>query len=140
MLTAEEVTRLQAEAAEVRKEAIKMATRAGTGHLGTGSGMASILWVLYSRFMKYDPKNPEWPERDRFILSKGHSCLAPLCYHSRKRFLRRKPLLRPTATSSIRSWGTPGTRLRVSGGEYWLAGTRFPQHRIGMALARRLTN
>lgn len=75
MLTAEDVNRLRTEAAEVRKEAIKMATRAGTGHLGPALGITDVLWTLYSRHLKYDPKNPSWPERDRLILSKGHSCL-----------------------------------------------------------------
>lgn len=86
MLTAEELTQLQNEAAEVRKEAIKMATRAGTGHLGPALGIVDILWTLYSRFMKYDPKNPAWPERDRLIISKGHSCLALYATLAKKGF------------------------------------------------------
>jgi len=86
MLTAEEVTRLQTEAAEVRKEAIKMATRAGTGHLGPALSITDILWILYSRFLRYDPKNPAWPERDRLILSKGHSCLALYATLAKKGF------------------------------------------------------
>lgn len=76
MLTDAELTKMQSEVAEVRKEAIKMATRAGTGHLGPALGIVDILWTLYSRVMKYDPKNPSWPERDRLLLSKGHSCIA----------------------------------------------------------------
>ncbi len=76
MLTVEEIEQLQRGADEARKEAIKMATRAGTGHLGPALGIMDIVWILYSRFLKYDVKNPSWPKRDRLILSKGHSCLA----------------------------------------------------------------
>lgn len=86
MLAAEELNRLQAEAAEVRKEAIKMATRAGTGHLGPALGITDVMWVLYSRHLKYDPKNPSWPDRDRLILSKGHSCLALYAVLAKKGF------------------------------------------------------
>lgn len=76
MLNDRELEQLEKGAAEARKEAIKMATRAGTGHLGPALGIMDIMWLLYSRFMKYDPKNPSWAERDRLIISKGHSCLA----------------------------------------------------------------
>ena len=76
MLTAKELDALKDEAAEVRKEAIKMATRAGTGHLGPALSIVDILLTLYSRVMKYDPQTPSWPERDRLILSKGHGCIS----------------------------------------------------------------
>jgi transketolase len=46
------------------------------GHLATALSAVEILRVLYDDVLKYDPKNPTWPERDRCILSKGHGCLS----------------------------------------------------------------
>ena len=86
MLAAEEVKQLRKEAAEVRKEAIKMATCAGTGHLGPALGITDVMWILYSRHLQFDPENPSWPERDRLILSKGHSCLALYAILAKKGF------------------------------------------------------
>jgi len=76
MLTEKELKKLQEETFEIRKEAIKMAVRAGTGHLGPALSIVDILWTLYSRVMNYDPHKPDWPERDRLIISKGHGCIA----------------------------------------------------------------
>jgi len=63
-------------AEQIRKDSIWMSTRAGTGHLGPALSISDIIAVLYGEIMKYNPKNPSWPDRDRFILSKGHGCLA----------------------------------------------------------------
>lgn len=76
MLSSTELDQMKSEVAEVRKECIKMATRAGTGHLGPALSIVDILWTLYSRVLKYDPQNPSWPKRDRLILSKGHGCIS----------------------------------------------------------------
>lgn len=43
-----------------------------SGHIGGSMSAADIMAVLYTRIMRVDPKNPDWPDRDRFILSKGH--------------------------------------------------------------------
>jgi transketolase len=48
----------------------------GAGHLGGALSAADILTVLYFHTLRIDPKRPDWEDRDRFILSKGHSCLA----------------------------------------------------------------
>ena len=46
------------------------------GHVGSALSMVEILRVLYDDVLRYDAKNPQWPQRDRCILSKGHGCLA----------------------------------------------------------------
>jgi transketolase len=51
-----------------------MTHRAKSSHVGGGLSMAEILAVLYGRILKVRPDDPAWPERDRFILSKGHAC------------------------------------------------------------------
>ena len=46
------------------------------GHLASAFSIVEILRVLYDDVLRYDARNPKWAERDRFILSKGHGCLA----------------------------------------------------------------
>ena len=58
---------------KARKLVIKGTTVAGSGHPGGSFSMAEILGCLLFKFIKYDPKNPLWEERDRLILSKGHA-------------------------------------------------------------------
>jgi len=56
----------------IRKEIVTMVHRANSGHVGGSLGSADLVTALYYHIMKHDPKNPDWEERDRFILSKGH--------------------------------------------------------------------
>lgn len=58
---------------EARKLVIKGTTTAGSGHPGGSFSMAEILGCMYSKFLRYDPKNPLWENRDRLVLSKGHA-------------------------------------------------------------------
>ena len=51
-----------------------MIYEAKSGHPGGSLSIADIIAVLYFHFMRIDPKNPSWEDRDRFILSKGHTC------------------------------------------------------------------
>jgi transketolase len=48
----------------------------GRGHIGPALSLVEIIRVLYDDFLRYDPVKPDWRERDRFVLSKGHGCLA----------------------------------------------------------------
>ena len=63
-------------ALEIRRDIIKMLGIAGSGHPGGSLSATDILTLLYFHFLNHDPKNPKWPSRDRFILSKGHGCPA----------------------------------------------------------------
>lgn len=56
----------------VRCECLRMTHRGKSGHVGSMLSMAEILAVLYKRVLRVDPKRPDWDERDRFVLSKGH--------------------------------------------------------------------
>lgn len=60
----------------IRKNAILMTSKANASHIASSLSMADILAVLYARILRDDPQRPDWPERDRFILSKGHGCAA----------------------------------------------------------------
>jgi len=68
-----EIARLQEIAARMRIDIIEMLAKAGSGHPGGSLSAIDILTCLYFSRMRYDPKRPDWPERDRFILSKGHA-------------------------------------------------------------------
>ncbi|MBL7151395.1 MAG: transketolase [Candidatus Omnitrophica bacterium] len=63
---------------EVRRSIIKMLAKAGSGHPGGSLSAADLITVLYFGVLRHDPKDPAWPDRDRFHLSKGHCC--PLWY------------------------------------------------------------
>jgi transketolase len=54
--------------------------KANSGHPGTPMGLAPIGDVLWTKVMNYNPHDPEWPNRDRFILSAGHSCMLQYCF------------------------------------------------------------
>ena len=60
-------------AREIRRRDLLMLHRAGLGHPGGDLSAIDILVTLYWGVLRVDPRNPHWPERDRFILSKGHS-------------------------------------------------------------------
>ena len=48
---------------------------ANSGHPGAPMGLADVATVLFSRFLKFDPTHPSWPDRDRFVLSGGHGSM-----------------------------------------------------------------
>ena len=63
---------LDALAARIRRHVVRMVFEAQSGHIGGSLSATDILSVLYTRVLKRDPARPQWPQRDRFILSKGH--------------------------------------------------------------------
>lgn len=68
--------RLQKQANTIRKNVVKMVARGGGGHIGSALSIVDVVTVLYFAILKIDPLKPNWKERDRFILSKGHGCAA----------------------------------------------------------------
>ena len=65
-------------AKRLRRHVITMIATAGSGHPGGSLSAADIIAALYFKILRYDPENPQWSDRDRFILSKGHA--APVLY------------------------------------------------------------
>ena len=65
---------LELMANKIRQAIIEMLIEAGSGHTAGSLGMADIFTALYFHILNHDPKNPDWPERDRLILSNGHIC------------------------------------------------------------------
>jgi transketolase len=72
------VASIEARAARMRYDIVEMIAEAGSGHPGGSLSAAEIVATLYFGIMKHDPTEPDWPERDRFVLSKGHA--APVLY------------------------------------------------------------
>lgn len=64
---------LKRKAIEIRLSVLDMIYRAGTGHTGSSLSNTDILVALFYGVLKHDPKNPKWPDRDRYIQSKGHA-------------------------------------------------------------------
>src|SRR5258708_4785008 len=77
-LTDAEVKQLEKKANEIRQTIIEMLVAAGSGHTAGPLGMADIFTALYFKVLKHDPKNPDWAERDRLVLSNGH--IVPVRY------------------------------------------------------------
>jgi transketolase len=74
-VTAEEIARLEDMARRIRVAVIRTVAQCKVGHVGGPLSAADILAALYGRILRIRPGEPGWPERDRFILSKGHSAL-----------------------------------------------------------------
>jgi len=77
-LTTDEIRTLELQANTIRQSIIEMLTEAGSGHTAGPLGMADVFTLLYFSILKHDPHNPDWPERDRLVLSNGHIC--PVLY------------------------------------------------------------
>lgn len=69
---------LKTKANSIRKLIVEMLSEAKSGHPGGSLSSAEVITCLYFEIMRHDPKNPDWPQRDRFHLSKGHCC--PVLY------------------------------------------------------------
>ena len=59
----------------IRALAMDAVEKAKSGHPGMPMGMADVATVLFTRYLKFDPTEPHWPDRDRFILSAGHGSM-----------------------------------------------------------------
>jgi transketolase len=98
-LTAQEIERL----AQLRRaDAITMIYRAGSGHTGGALSCLDILSVLYYDVLRINPQDPLWPDRDRFLLSKGHSVEGYWALLADRGFF---------AKEELRTYSQPGSRL-----------------------------
>jgi transketolase len=59
----------------IRTLAMDAVQKANSGHPGTPMALAPVGYVLWTRFLRHNPQNPDWPNRDRFVLSAGHACM-----------------------------------------------------------------
>lgn len=75
-MTKPDILKLRKKAIDIRKDILKMLMLAGSGHTGGSLSIVEILIALYYYKLRHDPKKPDWKDRDRFLLSKGHACPA----------------------------------------------------------------
>lgn len=87
-------TRLDSRGLAQRREIMEILRRSQRGHIGSAFSILEIVRVLYDHFLRCKPQEPRWPDRDRFILSKGHGCLALYVILAEKGYLPKSELLR----------------------------------------------
>jgi len=85
----------------LRVEIVKMIGAAGSGHPGGSLSEVELVTALYFRILRHDPRYPKWPDRDRFILSKGHGCPALYAVLAEAGYMDRSVL------STLRKFGSP---------------------------------
>lgn len=123
---------------EIRRSIVKMVHNAGVSHIGAAFSMIEILYTLYFKVMKHDPKNPEDPERDIFVLSKGHASAGLYAVLAHSGYFPQEDLM----TYCVNDGKLPGhldkdscPGVEVSAGSL---GHGFPVA-LGMAIARKNT-
>lgn len=128
---------LKALSFELRKDAVNMIMEAGTGHIGGDMSVMDILVALYFKHMNISPDNMDSPERDRFVLSKGHSMEAYYAVLAAKGFLDIKDVR--ANFSKFGSWyiGHPNNKLPGIEMNSGSLGHGLPVC-VGMALAGRM--
>lgn len=138
-LTEQDIQRLQNKSQEIRRKIVQTTVWAGSAHIGGGLSETDILVALYYHYMKIDPKNPEWEERDRFILSKGHGAIGSAPILADRGYLDEKLLQDFNHTGS--PFGMHLDRMKVPGVD---ASTGSLGHglpiSVGLALAAKLKN
>jgi len=96
-----DTARLPAIAREARVQIERMLTHAGSGHPGGSNSVIDILVALYFGRLRFDPKRPDWPDRDRVILSKGHAVPALYAVMAKAGFFPESQLI------TLRKLGSP---------------------------------
>lgn len=86
------VEQLTSKARHIRRDIVEMVWRAGSGHIGGSLSAVEILVVLYHAVLRVDPRRPQWEDRDRFVLSKGHAGACLYAVLADKGFFERKRL------------------------------------------------
>ncbi len=125
---------------ELRKDVIEMLYRIGLeykGHPGPALSIADIIACLYFKILNIDPKNPNWEDRDRFILSKGHACPVLYAALAKRGFFNKKHLYTFRHIGSILQGHpdmkrTPGIDMTTGSLGHGLGAG------VGMALAARI--
>lgn len=128
---------LKALSFELRKDAVNLIMEAGTGHIGGDMSVMDILVALYFKHMNISPDNMDSPERDRFVLSKGHSMEAYYAVLAAKGFLDIKDVRANFSKFGSRYIGHPNNKLPGIEMNSGSLGHGLPVC-VGMALAGRM--
>lgn len=136
-LNDKQIKNLEETANKIRQSIIEMLLETKSGHSAGPLGMADIFTALYFHILKHNPKKPDWPERDRLILSNGHICPAQYAAMAHAGYFSVKEL------KTLRKFGS---RLQGHPHREWLPGIETSSgplgsglsQAIGMALAMRM--
>jgi transketolase len=97
------IQEIETQARHIRLDVLDMVYRRQAGHLGGSYSAAEILACLYFHHLNIDPTHPNWPKRDRFLLSKGHAAAALYSVLARRGFF---------PVEELKTWGQLGGRLQ----------------------------
>lgn len=97
------ISELNEKARRLRLDTLEMIHRRGAGHPGGSLSIAEIIAALIDHHLRIDPDQPEWPERDRLILSKGHACATLYTALAHRGF---------SPVQELKTWGHLGSRLQ----------------------------
>jgi len=125
-------------ARRLRRHVVTMCHRGGSSHVGSCLSVADIVAVLYGEVLNVDPARPDWPERDRFILSKGHAGACVYAALAERGFFPLADLERHYANGSMLSGhvshkGVPGVEISTGSLGHGLgigAGMALQLHRM----------
>jgi transketolase len=133
-----QIKQLEEKAKKIRRLIIRMLAKAGSGHPGGSLSSTDVMTCLYFALLRHNPKEPKWPKRDRFHMSKGHCCplwyalLAESGYFPEERLWTLRNL--GSILQGHPDWRTPGVDVASGSLGQGLSVA------VGMALAARLDN
>ncbi len=120
------IAQIEKKAADIRCLVLEMIARAQVGHPGGSLSVADILAALYFHVLKLEPKRPDWPDRDRLILSKGHGATALYSALALKGYF---------STSELETFGTLGSRFQVHPDRRKVPGVEASTGTLGQGLS-----
>lgn len=126
-ITDEKIKSLEETASIIRQDIIEMLLEAKSGHSAGPLGMADVFTAFYFHILKHDPKNPNWEERDRLILSNGHICPVLYAAMSRAGYFPSEEL------KTLRKFGS---RLQGHPHRPWLPGIETSSGPLGSGLSQ----
>ncbi len=122
---------------ELRKKIVEMITKAGEGHIPSAFSIVDIIEVLYAQHLKFDPKNPDWDDRDYFVLSKGHGSAALYVVMEKYGFITQKDLDECSSFNGILGGHPDASRIPGIEASTGSLGHGFPLA-VGMALGMKI--
>jgi transketolase len=121
-----DLRKVQELAQSVRAHAVRMVHKAKASHIGTCFSMADLLAVLYGSVLRVDPSRPDWPDRDRLVVSKGHGAAAIYAVLAQSGFF-------PVAW--LETYCADGTRLAGHVTHHGVPGVEFSSGSLGHGLS-----
>lgn len=121
-----EAKRLECICDLARRDLVETLYTVGSGHAGPCLSIVEILVTLYFKEMRIDPTNPKWPDRDRFILSKGHGALGFYAVIAQRGLIPREELA---------TFESLGTRLQGNVDSNWLPWVELSTGSLGQGLS-----